>query len=71
MEWEHDTDARRLIRFRVIDDRWRDIDRLRVVVATWGLIHTPTLLVPALLLIPFAPTVVITERRRDEYTADH
>lgn len=71
MEWEHDSDARRLIRGRGVDDRWRHIDWLRVVVATWGLIHTPTLLVPAVLLIPFAPAVVIAERRCDEYTADH
>src|SRR5512132_2584589 len=71
VEREDDADARRLIRGRGIDDRRRRIDRLRVVIATWGLIHTPTLLVPAVLLIPFASTVIFAERRRDEYAADH
>jgi hypothetical protein len=69
VEWKDDADARRLIRGRVIDDRWRRIDRRRVV-ATVGLIHTPAFLVPAA-LIPFAPIVIIAERRRDEHTADH
>jgi hypothetical protein len=43
MDGEYETDARRLIWLRCVDDRWRRIDRLPVVVT--GLI--PTVVVAA------------------------
>jgi hypothetical protein len=70
MNREDEADARRLIRVRVIVDRWRRIDRCRVVVVTGRLIHTPAAVVTAL-VIPLAPIVIFAEGRRDGYTTDH
>lgn len=68
---EDEADARRLIRGRGIEDRWRRIDRCRVV-ARGGLIpvHTPAT-VMTVAVIPFAPMIIFGEGRRDGYTADH
>jgi hypothetical protein len=71
MDGEYEADARRLIRLRGVDDRWRRIDRLLVV--TIGLMPkgTATGLMPAAFLLT-APSVVISgEGRRDGYAADH
>jgi|GEM_PF-7129404 len=64
---EDEADARRLIRVRVIDDRWRRIDRGRIIATT----VVATGLMPAALLLAVASTVISGERRRDGYTADH
>jgi hypothetical protein len=71
VDGEDEADTRRLIRFRVIHDRWRRIDGCRVVVvARWRLV-TPAVLVPPASLIPFVPMVIFTERRRNRYATDH
>lgn len=70
---EDEADARRLIRVRGIDNRWRRIDRLRIV-ATGGrgvmrtlTVLVPVLSVPALFVIPLVLVVffLFGERRRD------
>ena len=70
MDREDEVDARRLIRVRVIVDRWRRIDRFRVVVVTGLLIRSPAAVVTAF-VIPLALIVIFAEGRRDGYTADH
>ncbi len=66
VEGEYKVDARRLIRSRGIDDRWRRIDRRRVVAI--GLIPT----VVAAGLMPAAVSAFISaEGRGDGYAADH
>jgi hypothetical protein len=64
MDGEYEADARRLIRFRGIDDRWRRIDRGRIV----AICLMPT---PAALLVTASSIVISGERRRDGYAADH
>jgi hypothetical protein len=68
MDGEYEADARRLIRFRGVDDRWRRIDRGRIVAI--GLMPT-VMATPAALLLSVASIVVSGERRRDGYAADH
>jgi 3-mercaptopyruvate sulfurtransferase SseA len=70
VDGEDEADARRLIRGRGIDDRWRRIDRFPVVVSTGG--HIPTaVLIPAAIAIPVASIAIPAERWRNGYTADH
>jgi len=68
MDGEYEVDARRLIRLRGVDDRWRRIDRLLVV--TTGLMPT-VMATPAALLVTASSIVIFGERRRDGYAADH
>jgi hypothetical protein len=71
MDGEYEADARRLIRFRGVDDRWRRIDRLLVVTTRLMPTGTATGLMPAALLVA-APSIVIPgEGRRDGHAADH
>jgi len=68
MDGEYEADARRLIRLRGVDDRWRRIDRLLVV--TTGLMPT-VMATPAALLVTASSIVIFGEGRRDGYAADH
>jgi hypothetical protein len=71
MDGEYEADARRLIRLRSVDDRWRRIDRLLVVPTRLMPAVVATGLMPAALLVP-APSIVISgEGRRNGHTADH
>jgi len=65
---EDEANARRLIRVRFIDDRWRRIDRLRVV-----RIIPPVMPIPAAMqaAVVTAAIVISSEGRLDGYTADH
>jgi hypothetical protein len=71
MDGEYEADARRLIRCRGVNDRWRRIDRLLVV--TTGLMSTIVAagLVAALLLVTSSSIVIFGEGRRNGYAADH
>jgi hypothetical protein len=76
VDGEDNADTRRLLRGRGIDDRWRRIDRRRVVAIV--AISTTTVIamgssIPAAPVIPaaVASIVISGERRRDGYTADH
>ena len=66
---EDEADARRLIRVRGIVNRWRRIDRLRIVATGGrGVMRRPAVLLSALLVIPLALVVIFIfgKRRRDE-----
>jgi hypothetical protein len=71
MDGEYEADARRLIRLRGVDDRWRRIDRLLVVTTRLMPTVVATGLMPAALLVAASSIIISGERRRDGHTADH
>jgi hypothetical protein len=71
MDGEYEVDARRLIRLRGVDDRWRRIDRLLVVTTRLMPTGTATGLMAAALLVTASSIVIFGEGRRDGYAADH
>jgi hypothetical protein len=71
VDGKYEADARRLIRFRGVDDRWRRIDRLLVVTTRLMPAVVATGLMPAALLVAAPSIVIFGEGRRDGHAADH